>query len=312
VHSRRCVPLVLGILGCATPLAAQYATSGPPRLAGYVQARFQSIGDSALFLLRRARIGAQGTLTPWASVKVQAELRSGGTGATAATVTATDLYVALSHREWSGAVGQFKTPFSREFMLSSTVLELADRPLVVDALVPNRDVGMMAQWEQAGRVTVQGGIFNGEGINRARNTDNRMLYIGRLIVTPTTGVDVGGAVAAASDSTRVDVELGARRGAWTLRAEYLQRHRHAPADEARGWYALAAYTVRPQRLQLAGRAEQFEPGSAPGNRATAYTGGLQWFFRGDDLKLLASYGVFIEQGPSIDNNRLILQLQARF
>jgi Phosphate-selective porin O and P len=312
MRSRPAVPVLLGILGCTTPLAAQYATPGPPRFAGYAQVRFQSIGDSALFLLRRARIGAQGTLTPWATFKVQAELRSGGTGATAATVTATDLYVALTHGTWSGAVGQFKTPFSREFILGSTVLELADRPLVVDALVPNRDVGMMAQWERAGHITLQGGIFNGEGINRARNTDNRMLYVGRLVVTPIKGVDVGGAVAAGSDSTRVDAELSARRGDWTLRAEYLQRHRDAPADEARGWFALAAYTVRPQQLQVVGRAEQFDPSSAPGDRTTAYTGGLQYFFRGDDLKLLASYGVFIEQGPSVSNNRFIVQLQARW
>jgi len=308
----RSSPALLLALGLGTPLAAQYATPGPPRFAGYAQTRFQSIGDSAVFLLRRARLGAQGALAPWATFKVQAELRSGGTGATAATVAATDLYVALTHAEWSGVVGQFKTPFSREFILSSTLLELADRPLVVDALVPNRDVGMMAQWERAGRVTVQGGVFNGEGINRARNTDNRMLYIGRLVVTPIKGVDVGGAVAAASDSTRVDAELSARRGAWTLRAEYLQRHRATPQDEARGWWALAAYTVRPQRVQLVGRAEQFDPSSAAGNRSTAYTAGLQWFFRGDDLKLLASYGVFIEQGPSVSNNRAIVQLQGRW
>lgn len=308
----RSSPTILVALACATPLVAQYATPGPPRFAGYVQARFQAIGDSATFLLRRARIGAQGTLTPWATFKAQAELRSGGTGATAATVSATDLYIALAHGHWTGVAGQFKTPFSREFILSSGVLEIADRPIVVDALVPNRDVGMMAQWERAGRVTLQGGLFNGEGINRARNSDNRLLYIGRLIVTPLKGVDVGGAVAAASDSTRLDAELSARRGRWTLRAEYLQRHRDPPADEARGWYTLAAYTARPQRLQLVGRAEQFDPSSAPGNRSTAYTGGLQCFFRGDDLKLLASYAVFIEQGTSLQNNRFILQMQARW
>src|SRR5213596_606533 len=97
------VPSLLALAGAlGAPALAQSPApvSTTPRLTGYVQARFQSIGDSAVFFLRRVRLGAQGNLTSWASYKVQAELRSGGTGATAATVAATDLYLALTHRLW--------------------------------------------------------------------------------------------------------------------------------------------------------------------------------------------------------------------
>src|SRR6266540_3354340 len=82
--------ILLVLLGAAVPGAsrAQSPASTTPKITGYLQGRFQSLGDSALFLLRRVRLGAQGNLTPWASYKVQAELRSGGTGATAATVAA--------------------------------------------------------------------------------------------------------------------------------------------------------------------------------------------------------------------------------
>src|SRR5207247_1410215 len=76
-------------LGAPAQTPASFPTT--PKLTGYVQARFQAIGDSAGFFLRRVRFGAQGNLAPWASYKVQGELRSGGTGATAATVAATDL-----------------------------------------------------------------------------------------------------------------------------------------------------------------------------------------------------------------------------
>src|SRR3989454_10272663 len=65
--------------------------------------------------------------TLFRSYKVQAELRSGGTGATAATVAATDLYLALTHRLWTATIGQSKTPLSVEFIRSSTVLELPER-----------------------------------------------------------------------------------------------------------------------------------------------------------------------------------------
>src|SRR6266508_3733275 len=104
--------VLLALLGATMPSVcrAQAAGSTTPQITGYLQGRFQSIGDSALFLLRRVRLGAQGNLTPWASYKVQAELRSGGTGATAATVAAIDLYLALTHGPWLATIGQSKTP----------------------------------------------------------------------------------------------------------------------------------------------------------------------------------------------------------
>src|SRR2546421_2601829 len=129
---------------CSAPrLAAQTPApvSTTPKLSGYVQARFQSIGDSAVFSLRRVRLGAQGNLTSWASYKVQAELRSGGTGATAATVAATDLYLALTHRLWTATIGQSKTPLSAEFIRSSTAFELPERSMAVDSRSEERRVG---------------------------------------------------------------------------------------------------------------------------------------------------------------------------
>src|SRR2546421_882410 len=147
---------------CSAPrLAAQTPApvSTTPKLSGYVQARFQSIGDSAVFALRRVRLGAQGNLTAWASYKVQAELRSGGTGATAATVAATDLYLALTHRLWTATIGQSKTPLSAEFIRSSTAFELPERSMAVDSLSPNRDVGVKLEWNTAGTLALQGGVF---------------------------------------------------------------------------------------------------------------------------------------------------------
>lgn len=41
-------------------------------------------------------------------------------------------------------MGQFKTPFTREFITSPADLETADRSTVVDSLAPRRDIGVMA------------------------------------------------------------------------------------------------------------------------------------------------------------------------
>src|SRR2546425_4704911 len=97
----------------------------------------------------------------------------GGTGATATTVAATDLYVALTHGPWIATIGQSKTPLSVEFIRSSTVLELPERSMVVDSLAPNRDVGVKIEWNSTGPLTLNGGVFNGDGINRAANRDKR-------------------------------------------------------------------------------------------------------------------------------------------
>ncbi len=287
--------------------------STTPKLTGYVQARFQSIGDSAVFFLRRVRVGAQGNLTPWASYKVQAELRSGGTGGTAATLGATDLYLALTHRLWVATIGQSKTPLSAEFIRSSTAFELPERSMAVDSLSPNRDVGVKLEWNAAGALALQGGVFNGDGVNHAANRDKRFLYVGRAVVRAAKGAYLGVSAAAKPDTTTWDAEGWVERGRLALRGEFLARHRSSADVTTLGWYALGAYGVVPKRLQLVGRVQQFDPNDRAGaNRITGYTGAAQYFFSGDDLKLQLEYTVFDEQGPAVSNNRVIVQMQARW
>ncbi len=301
---------------CSAPrLSAQSPApvSTTPKLTGYVQARFQSIGDSAVFFLRRVRVGAQGNLTPWASYKVQAELRSGGTGATAATLGATDLYLALAHRLWIATIGQSKTPLSAEFIRSSTAFELPERSMAVDSLSPNRDVGVKLEWNTTGALALQGGVFNGDGVNHAANRDKRFLYVGRAVVRAAKGAWLGVSAAAKADTTTWDAEGWVERGRLALRGEFLARHRSSADVTTLGWYALGAYGVVPKRLQLVGRVQQFDPNDRAGaNRITGYTGAAQYFFSGDDLKLQLEYTVFDEQGPAVSNNRVIVQMQARW
>jgi len=297
----------------ALPLAARAQGPAAPKVTGYVQTRLEAIGDSGVFKLRRVRLGAQGGFTPWASYKVQAELRSGGTGATAAGVSATDLYVALTHGPWIATIGQSKTPLSVEFIRSSTVLELPERSMVVDSLAPNRDLGVKIEWNSTGPLTLNGGVFNGDGTNRAANRDERFLYLGRVVVKPAAGWYLGASAAAKRDTTTWDVEGTWERGGVAARAEYLARRQSTARITTLGWYALAAYAVAPHRLQLVGRIQQFDPNDVlRGDRVTGYTGGAQYFLRGDDLKLQLEYTAFAEQGPALDNNRLIVQLQGRW
>ena len=300
------------VLGAATlrPAAGQART--PPVLAGYVQPRFADVGDSAVFFLNRARVGIEGSAAAWATYKVQVEVRNLGMNGTLATVTGTDLFVALHQAGWRAVAGQFKLPFSLEELAPLSTLELPDRSLIVLTQAPKRDVGFMAEWRRPGVVLVQGGVFNGEGPNHASNPDKKMSYVARLLATPVHGLEVGGAVATYPDSTWWDAQTAYRRGPWSGRAEYLRRERARPADHSDGWYAQAAYLLPANRVQLVARVEQYDPSATAAGQETGYTAGAQYLLRGDDLKLQASYTAYSGAGSEVTNNPLIVQLQVRW
>ncbi len=304
---------LLSVLPSFRRVSAQTPQS-PIRIAGYLQPRFQSIGDSAGFLLRRARIAVEGNVTPWARVRLQVELRTWVAPAAGPSpaAQATDLYLALSQRRWTGTFGQFRVPFLRENLISSTVLELPDRTLGSDLIAPFRDIGAMAAWTD-GRVVIAAAITNGEGANVAKNTDNRMMYAERATVAVGRGLDLGVAGEEKRDTSRWTVDGEWKRGRLVARGAYLRLHRDVSTTNATAWYGVAGWAVRPERLQLVARVESYDPSDAAGaDRTRAYIGGAQVFLKGDDLKMLISYGVYDEQGPAVKNNRAIAQLQARF
>src|SRR2546427_7976835 len=164
---RRHVHLSIVVLAAIAPtvVRAQGTTvSTTPRLTGYLQPRFQAVGDSASFFLRRARFAVEGSITPWASFRAQVEMRTIGAAATPAssplTLSATDLWIKLSHQPWGGTVGQFRVPFSLESLLSSTTLETTERSRIVNAA--RRDIGVQADWHIP-ELTLQAAVVNGEG-----------------------------------------------------------------------------------------------------------------------------------------------------
>src|SRR5947199_132896 len=60
------------------PAQAPQPFSTTPKLTGYLQPRFETLGDTASFLLRRARFAVEGNITPWASYRAQLETRTLG------------------------------------------------------------------------------------------------------------------------------------------------------------------------------------------------------------------------------------------
>ena len=300
----------------ASVVAASLAAQTSVHVTGYMQPRFQANGDSATFLLRRARFADEGkAAAPWATYRVQVELRTLGAAATPPnsplTLSATDIWVRLANERWATNFGQFRVPFALESVTSSGILETTERSRVVTAA--RRDIGVQGQWSVPDRVVLQAAVVNGDGPNRGANRDNRMAYFARVVVTPVKGLDVGGAFEGYGDSTGVDAQGIYRKSRWTARAEYIRVRQRATDALTTGWYALGTYLLRPHRVQLVGRVQQFDPSDQVAvDRLTGYLVGGQYFFRGDDLKVMADYEVFREQATQLDNDRLVVQLQVRW
>lgn len=244
--------LLLPPLLLAVPRVSAQTSSGSPapsvKLSGYIQGRevYQdNMGLTAT--LNRARLAAAGTVLGDVSWRIQGEFRTGSVGTGRASVALQDAYVRWAHQALGIQVGQFKTPFTREFITSLTEVETADRSTVVDSLAPKRDIGLMADYALGGRAVISAGIFNGEGQNITVNTDSSTLGVARVAFRPLPYLLLG--VNAASyfgDSTRYGADASVESPWIILRGEYIGQHRNVlGVEDDRGWYALVAAPLRP-------------------------------------------------------------------
>jgi hypothetical protein len=244
--------------------SAQTTSSSSPsvKLSGYIQGRETYQDDVGLTAtLNRARLAAAGTVLGDVSWRIQGEFRTGSVGTGRASVALQDAYVRWAHQDLGLQLGQFKTPFTREFITSLSEVETADRSTVVDSLAPKRDIGLMADYAFSSRAVVSAGIFNGEGQNVTANTDSSTLGVARVAFRPAPYLLLG--VNAASyfgDSTRYGADASVESPWIILRAEYIGQHRNKlGVEDDRGWYGLVAAPLRPW-LQPVLKYEWFDRG----------------------------------------------------
>ncbi len=85
-------------------------------------------------------------------------------------------------------VGQFKTPFSFEFLTLASSIDFVNRAQVVTALAPGRQIGLQVRFDDVSRTFgARAGMFNGNGTKPNGNDNNNFLYAGRIFVTPHMG-----------------------------------------------------------------------------------------------------------------------------
>src|SRR3989475_8580796 len=193
------------VLAAQYPLAVTrvldvHALTPEVRLGGYGSVRGTERRDTVTVIVNRARVTAMARPAPYAALRLQVDFTSVGrtTGTANDTVPAialTDafLQLVLPERPSGGGiaalhpalmVGQFRTPFSLEFLTPFSLLQTANRSAVVDRVSTRRDIGALAQLISTKHLLVQSAVVNGEGPNRLANLDGRDMVLGRGTVPP--------------------------------------------------------------------------------------------------------------------------------
>jgi len=309
--------------------------------------RFKSANDR--FYLRRARVNATGKFLDEFDFRIELELA--GTLSESANLRAqmTDGFINWNHFEFANIkVGQFKTPFGFEQLYSDPKLFTIERSLVNDVLTLGRAVGAQLGGTLLDkRITYAAGIFNGTLVNFNYNDNDQFTIVDRVSVTPWRGKLFGqegqwtlGANYFYSDdvaATNMSAELsftkkqfaGIRHGCgadlqfhlgpFDLWAEYLgaefRPDDRKPDDRFHtdGWYVLGGYFVVPKKLQAIVKYETFDPRRyEDGNSTDTWTFGLNYYIKGDDLKLQLNYLLVDANGEPDNRSKLLLRLQAIF
>ena len=284
------------------------------RITGYIQAR-ESYRDEVGLIgsINRARLTTYGTAAKDVTWRVQGEFRTGSVGTGRASVALQDAYIRYKTGAFGIQVGQYKTPFTREFITSLADVETADRATVVDSIAPKRDIGIMADYAIGSMATVTLGVFNGEGQNVTANTDSTLLWVGRATVRPVAYLTIGANAARyGSDSTRYGVDGSLEYMGAALKGEYIGQHREGGTPDDNGWYAQGTYRVLPW-VQLVVKQEDFRRSAisaAVRNQAT--TGGVNVEFGGGKVRLLANYVSRKIGTPGTRQGALIAQVQVKF
>jgi phosphate-selective porin len=115
------------------------------------------------------------------------------------------------------------------------------------------------------------------------------------------------------------VDTQVKVGPFDLQAEYIRSRfepdNNIPANgfEADGWYVLGGYYILPKYLQAIVRYEQFDPHlGVSGDSSDVWTFGLNYYIKGDDLKLMANFLYGDQAGGDERKGRLLLRAQVMF
>lgn len=323
-----------------TPLTVVKAGGKEQKLSlgGYIQmhgeagdapdSRFVGINDR--ILLRRARMTIKGAFAENFDFTLQSDFGNNSIGGVAGyRAQLADAFVNWSKYDLANVqIGQFKTPFGYEQLVSDTKTLTVERSLPNDLLTVGRQIGLGVSGSVLEKkLTYQAGLFNGNGTNNGANDNDQFMYAGRVAAQVWSKGANRLAVGANGYTSRDTGTFTGHRTAWGVdgqatfgrfdaAAEYLHvlSNRISGTDTtADGWSLLAAYFVVPKTLQVVARYESYDSNVKVGDTTSDnWLVGANYYLKGDDLKLSLNYVLGDPAGPLSDQGRLLGRLQVIF
>ena len=312
------------------PILSTGSLTREPRLSGYVSARETIRDDTMTFIINRARMTVVAAPASFIAVRLQADFATLGRtrGDTVPASLITDAYIQLAPTDTASRLvqmlrpvlllGQFKAPFSLEYLTSSTSVITADRSMAADRLAIKRDRGVQGTIRFPRFATVSAALMDGEGSNRVTNPDGRQMAIGRLTLIPLPWMSVSGKWASQGSDNRWGYDARFSRGAAVVEGEVIQRDGPASPTthtDAGAGYVLAAYRIRPwiQPVVKWERLNETTTGatSSTTSRATWTTYGVTLFAPDDRFRAQFNWSDR-EERPVTRKGELIAQFQAMF
>ena len=305
------------------------------QLSGYTQIRAQAFeeqgnGKFTEADIRRARLDLKGNIDPYWGYKLQFDL--------AISPKLIDAYAEYKPFDFLNfTLGQFKLPFSLENTTSSNKLDVIDLSYAVEAYASRgkdvignhngNDIGFqigggLFDYNDAKLIDYKVGVFNGAGINVSVDNNKYKDVVGRLVVHPIRGLDIGYSTYIGNANytynkitdnyirNRYGFDLNFEKDAYSLRTEFL--HGTDGDIKGQGYYVQAGYYILPQKLQFVAKYDTFDKNlSLDGDKKTSYTFLLNYQISANS-KIQVGYVIQNEETKEINNNIPILQLQIGF
>jgi phosphate-selective porin len=276
------------------------------------------------FDVTKVRLSIRGTMfRPW--VKYNVAVEAGRTPGESDNKIK-DAYLELGGERIAVRFGQYKVPFGLQTLTPDWGQQLVDRSISVAAFAPDRDAGVILTGTGRGKkLGYSVGAFNGSGESRRQN-NTAVMWSARVWADPRgeyklsesateapakgllhVGLAVRGGdaikggrttvVQYPDDQTAVALELAWKKHAAFLTGEaFWQKSQVAnpaqgPDVEALGWHLQGGYMVVTRRVELAGRYAEVDPDrDASGDRTTELRGGINYYWKGHNLKLQTDVG----------------------
>lgn len=303
-------------------------------LSGYAQVGYtynDAITPDNTFDIKRIIFMADGKITDRWSCYFMYDFNSGGN--LLEVYTDYQFLPGLSAR-----LGQFKTPYTIENLLSPSTVELINcysQPTCylaaingIDPLCASnggRDVGMMIYGDLfKNLLTYKLAVMNGQGIN-TKDKNNQKDVVGYLMVNPTQWISIGGSFIKgkgyamnSSDALNIPKDENYTRNRWSLgailtgktatfRTEYMGGKDGGIKSD--GFYATGCAQVLP-KLDVIASYDYLNQHVPLGNKQSNYIAGLQYWFY-PKCRIQAQY---TRQEPSNreGSNLIQAQIQVRF